>query len=344
MEHDRDSVEETLLDWHLNRLDDEQRSWVEAELLRDSELRAKSDRLGQILQPLDHWRGAPAQLNLEDKVLAHVERSGQANRASPVLPMDGGGRGLFPFASLRDLLAVAACILLLIGVFVPGVSELRNRSQRAMCASNLGSISRGVSSYQQTFAGSLPFAGRPKGAYWLPAGARGKPYASNSRHAYLLVKFNYGPTPDDFICPGAKTGRPMRVDDLRAYDDFDSACNVSYAMLNLAGPAPNLRPVMPIVYLGDTNPLFVGARFNPSVDPDKTNSPAHRGRGQTVLTLDGSAKWVTKPVYGRQRDNLWLIGNIREYTGVEALTRDDDVQLVPGYPATDPLVCGKLRH
>ena len=344
MERNRDSVEETLLDWHLNRLDDEQRSWVEAELLRDPELRVKSDRLGRILQPLDHLRGAPASPNLEDRVLAHVKRSGQADRADSVVRMDRGGRGLFPFASLRDLLAAAACILLLIGVFVPGVSELRNRSQRAMCASNLGSIFRGVSSYQQTFAGSLPFAGRTQEACWLPAGARGRPYASNSRHAYLLVKLGYGPMPDDFICPGAKTGRPMCVDDLRAYDDFDSACNVSYAMLNMAGRAPNLRPVMPIVYLGDTNPLFVGARFNPSVDPDKTNSPAHRGKGQTVLTLDGSAKWVTKPFYGRQRDNLWLIGNIRKYTGVEALTRNDDVQLVPGYPATDPLVCGKLRH
>jgi len=344
MESDRDSVEETLLYWHLNRLDDEQRSWVEAELRRDAELRAKSDRLGQILQPLDHWRVAPGQPNLETKVLAHVERSGQASHVSPVLPMEGGGRGRFPFVSLRDLVAVAACILLLIGVFVPGVSELRNRSQRAMCASNLRSIFGGVSSYQQAFAGSLPFAGRPQGAYWLPAGARGRPYASNSRHAYLLVKFNYGPTPDDFICPGTKTGRPMRVDDLRAYDDFASACNVSYAMLNLAGPAPNLRPVMPIVYLGDTNPLFVGARFNPSVDPDKTNSPAHRGRGQTVLTLDGSVKWMTKPIYGPRRDNLWLIGNIRKYTGMEALTRDDDVQLVPGYPATDPAVCRELRH
>lgn len=95
---------------------------------------------------------------------------------------------------------------------------------------------------------------------------------------------------------------------------------------------------MPVAYLSDANPLFVNAKFNDAVDPYYTNSPAHRGRGQNVLTLDGSATWMPKPVYGRNHDNLWLIGNIRYYEGTEALDRDDDVQLVPGYPATDPAV------
>ena len=71
----------------------------------------------------------------------------------------------------------------------------------------------------------------------------------------------------------------------------------------------------------------------PITSPDTTNSTAHGGRGQTVLTLDGSARWITSPIYGPERDNLWLAGDIRHYTGCETPTRDDDAQLIPGYPA-----------
>ncbi|MGB2986455.1 MAG: hypothetical protein WBE26_11295 [Phycisphaerae bacterium] len=344
MPRDKLNLEELLLDWHLDQPDEEDRSWIEEELRRDEQLRAKSDRLGQILQPLDHWTVAPGRPNLADKVLAYVE--GSTRDKSPVLPFptEEGGYRRSPFLSLRELVAVAACILLLIGVFVPGVSGIRSRSHRAICASNLGSIFRGVTAYQQAFAGSLPFAGSCANASWLPGGAPDQPYASNSRHTYLLVKLDYGPSAGNFICPACRSGKPMREDNRVAYNDFARACNVSYASLNLAGPSPNLRPRTRIAYISDANPLFVNARFNESIDPDKTNSPAHGGKGQTVLTLDGSVKWMTTPVYGPERDNLWLIGNIRRYTGVEIPAGDDDVQLLPGYPATDPVVCRTLQR
>ncbi len=345
MESNKQNADELLLDWHLDRLNDEDRSRVDQELRSDPKLRAKSERLGQILQPLDNWRVAPASQNLADKVLAHVARSADVAGVPPPPPTeDESGLVRFPFTSLRDLVAVAACILLLVGVFIPGVSTVRGRAQRTACASNLSSIFRGTSTYQQAFASSLPFAGNLPGASWLPTGASGRPYASNSRHLYLLVKLGYVPTPDDFVCPAAETAVPMRVDDPRAFDDFPSTCNVSYAALNMAGPGPNLKPTMPIAYISDTNPLFVGARFNDLVDPDRTNSPVHGGKGQNVLTLDGSAKWMTKPVYGPNHDNLWLIDNIRHYTGIEIPTRKDDVQLVPGFPATDPEVCRTLQQ
>lgn len=135
----------------------------------------------------------------------------------------------------------------------------------------------------------------------------------------------------------------MRVADPTTCDDFAGACNVSYASLNLAGTKPNLMPTTRIAYISDANPLFVGARFNASV-PYNANSPAHRGRGQNVLTLDGSSRWMKKPIYGPKHDNLWLIGNIRRYIGIEAPVSDDDVQLVPGYPVTDPAVSRTLQR
>ena len=67
--------EDLLLDWHLNRLDDEQRLWVAAELDRDETFRAKSERLQRVLEPLDDWRVAPGSAHLADSVLAAIENT-----------------------------------------------------------------------------------------------------------------------------------------------------------------------------------------------------------------------------------------------------------------------------
>lgn len=343
MEHKRQVSEELLLDFHLDRLTDEDCSWVEAELRRDAELRGKSDRLGRVLQPLDYCRPGPVPASLAENVLAYIARA-----TDPLLPIpfptNAGSRSRSPFLHMRELIAVAACILLLVGVAVPGVSELRSRSQRALCANNLSSIFQGAGAYQQAFGDSLPFAGRVAEASWLPGGEGGAPYASNSRHPYLLVKLNYGPKPKDFICPGSSDAEAMPTDQVAGRDDFGTARNISYDSLNLAGASPNLRPPVAIAYISDANPLFVGARFNDAVDPTCTNSAAHGGRGQSVLTLNGTVQFVRSPIYDGKRDNLWTIGDVRRYRGTESTTRNDDAFLVPGYPVTDPMIRASYQH
>lgn len=337
--------DELLLDMHLDRLSDEQRSWIEAELRSDTALRGKSERLGRILQPLDSF--APTTpLNLADRVLARIEdgkEQPEANAAEhlrlvePLSPNSAqrstaGSTHRPPFFAMRDLIGAAACILLLVSVFVPGLSGVRERARRTVCANNLGSIFRGTSTYSETFSSSLPFAGCVPGSAWLP-GTSERPLASNSRHVYLLLKLGHGPQPADFLCPSDDAAVAMGGSDLASRSDFASARNVSYDSLNLSAMKPNLRATPTRVYISDPNPLFVRARFDDSVDPYTTNSPAHGGSGQTVLALNGSAVWLTKPVYGKRNDNLWLAGNIRRYVGTETPVEPDDVQLIPGFPA-----------
>ncbi len=338
MSNDEKHTADSLLDWHLDQLDAPERESIEAACRDDRELHVARDRLGSVLRPLDHWTTTPPASNLTERVLLHVAR--RADESEPILhlPPEPAARPSWSVGSARDVLAVAACIALLVFVLVPGLSKLRSNSRRTMCSNNLSSIFRGASAYQASFGGALPFAGAVPGASWLPTDGRDSPFASNSRHLYLLVKLDYDPKPEDFICPACPSDEPMLPSEIGMRNDFSKACNVSYASLNLAGTIPNLTPSRPIAYLSDANPLFVNARFNPSVDADRTNSRAHGGKGQMVLTLDGSARWMKTPIYGPQRDNLWLVGNIRRYTGVEAPTSQDDVQLVPGYPSTDPEV------
>ncbi|MHC4698504.1 MAG: hypothetical protein ACYTFA_17360, partial [Planctomycetota bacterium] len=201
MPQDNQGPEDLLLDLHLDRLDERVRSWLEAELLRDPALRAKSDRLGKTLRPLDHWTVAPAPSNLADRLLRSTEHARRDDQPA-VVPItqhtEPRRRGI---PSLREAVAIAACVIALISVAGPGLSQVRARSHRAACASNLGSIFRGTTLYQQAFAGSLPFAGRAPRAAWLPGAPGDRPYQSNSRHIYLIAKLNYGPKPKDFVCP-----------------------------------------------------------------------------------------------------------------------------------------------
>lgn len=337
MEKDREHLVESLLDLHLNRLDEYERMALEAACRDDPELQAASDRLRQTLRPLDQWT-VPTASNLADRVLSHIDQASRIGGGQAPLPMESVGRPQWPFVSMRGLIAVAACIAILFGVFVPGISKLRYDSRRAVCANNMGSIFRGTTMYQAAFGGALPFVGGTPGAAWLPSAEADRPFESNSRHIYLLVKLNFGPEPGDFVCPGGGSGVPMQTHDLGNCGDFGRACNISYATLNLAGPSPNLRPKKALAYISDANPLFVNARFDPNIDPDKANSFAHQGKGQTVLTLDGATRWMTTPIYGPQKDNVWLAGNIRKYTGTETPTSRDDAQLVPGFPVTDPSI------
>ena len=84
--------------------------------------------------------------------------------------------------------------------------------------------------------------------------------------------------------------------------------------------------------MSDANPLFRDGRFVETADPDTTNSLAHGGDGQNVMTLDGRVEFTTSPLYGDFRDNVWTIQGVRTYTGTEVPTRDDDAFLIPGHP------------
>lgn len=329
MSENRNIPEHLLLDWHLDRLSGDERSWVEQELRSNAALRATSDQLRRVLQPLDSWQTPPASAQLADRVLSFVRRSRgdwdtSADWEAPTTRSRPKERA-WPFFRLREGAAVAACLLLLAGVMVPGMSEVRFRSQKAVCANRLASVYRGLTAYQADFSGALPYAGQIQRASWLPTAEL--PFASNSRHTYLLGKLGFVTDMKDFLCPS--TEEQEEVGRARERDDF-TAGTLSFDTLNLAGDHPNVQPPPSVAYIADRNPLFVNGSFDESQDPSCANSPAHRGRGQTVLTLDGHAEFANTPLLGNSKDNVWLIDDVRSYTGTEVPVRRDDSFLVPG--------------
>ncbi|HNQ24943.1 MAG TPA: hypothetical protein PKK06_17840 [Phycisphaerae bacterium] len=347
--HHRDKL---LLELYLGRLDDETRLWLEGELADDAALRSRYERLQRLLKPLDAWTAPEAPTDLADRVLARVRTAAAAGaRASTLPPPAAAAPTVLRFPettadrvpgargarySLRDIAAVAACLLLAATVLVPGVTRMRGHAQRMACARNLEALHHGAATYQASFGG-LPFAGQTPGAPWLPAAAGVQRPESNSRHVYLILRID-GAQPRHFICPADRRAAPMATETVEHHRDFLTRRNFSYDALQMAGPipVPGARPRL--AYLSDHNPLFVKGRFDDSVDPDETNSPTHNGGGQNVLLLDGSVVWLTTPVYGTERDNLWLIEQLRAYRGTETRPNDADAFLVPGFPETDPEV------
>ena len=325
-----------LLELMLGQLDESARTALEAELARDAGLRARRDRLMQLLLPLDAWPAEPVPLGLAERVIGRVRQVDtlpDTIRFPTEAAATGGGRGWY--FSLRDIVAVAACLLLAGTVLLPSVARLRGAAQQMACARNLGAIQQGTTLYQAAFGG-LPFAGNDGGQSWLPTAGQQQPYQSNSRHVYLLIPTRLV-SAECFNCPAdSQAAQPDSLFDPKAYDDFPTRRHNSFDALNMAGPLPCPGSCPDLAYLADRNPLFVQGRFDDSRDPDWANSPSHAGRGQNVVFMDGRVEWMRKPVYGQRRDNLWVLDNVRTYTGTESRPDAHDAFLVPGFPKTDP--------
>ncbi|RJP41141.1 MAG: hypothetical protein C4547_01820 [Phycisphaerales bacterium] len=320
-------LDDRMLDLHLGRLDADERAELQAALESSPEARARFEALGRLLRPLDQLTVPTPPAGLADRIMTQLPAQPPTVETwvDDGAPAAGGSR----FA-LRDLLAVAACIALLICVVLPGIAQLRRHSLRTVCADQFKSIYRGVAAYAQAHGGALPNAGTINGASWLYSTPPGSVHQSNSRHAWLLVRNDYVTGPSAFVCPaGDQTA--VEVADARRLDDFPAAANCTYDLLNMSGAAPSMSDGGSLAYMADSNPLFPEGFFDDGVNPNTTNSPLHGGAGQNVLCLNGEVKWMTTPFRTRD-DNIWLAAGIQHYNGTEAQQSRDDSFLVPATP------------
>lgn len=326
---------ELLLDQRFDELDADDQRWLEERLAQDPSWDQADRALGRVLERLDaHWTpGTPP--NLADKVMRYVDRHGrqpsELERRRTMIEASTPPAGRF---RLRDLLMVAACIALFVGVMTPAMMHLRGSAQRVRCADNMSIIYQALSQYGREFGGALPSTGTLAGASWLYSRPTDYPHASNSRHMFLLV--SQGLLDEQwFRCPSSRRSVATNVsaEPREPSDDFAGPDSCSYDSLNMAGPTPSMFDAPEQTYVSDPNPLFMDGVFRASVNPNTTNSPLHDGgKGQNVLTLGGTVQWMTSPFRNR-RDNLWLAGDRQEYIGVETQEGPDDAFLIPATPA-----------
>jgi len=332
-----ESLESLLLDWHLGRLDATQSVQITEALARSPVLTLQSDRLRALLNLLDADEVVPppdlartvcAGIQERTKVIPMPEVS--AARSAQEVAVRG------PSLALRDVIAIAACVTLFVGIAVPGYFKARNVSMRHRCLDNLRQVSGAMTSYSQAHAGFLPYADYIPGGAWLPGRTRNVPRASNTRHVFKLVRQGYVTNIRIFVCPASKDGRPMLADDYRQFTDFAERANNSYSFLFMNWPQgrrlEDMRqgPCRGMVFVADRNPHFAEppGTVERAVAARLSNSLLHEdGAGQNAIRVDGSGGWFTNPNIGVDHDDIYKAGGLEQYQGTEQPVSETDTFL-----------------
>ena len=320
----QDSVtQELLLDYVLERLDDATRHDIERRIADSPELAEQLGRVRAMLTPLSTWAAPPPPVGLVGAILDRIEPSRAPEPVVRLMPPPGElrGSGRRPILSLREVLALAACILFFVGVFVPSLSNSRQLARRVQCGTNLASLFTGLQSYAQANSGCLPNTGLGPGVNWLST-------SPNRRNLLVLIRLDLV-QPQVMVCPSRPDHQPMPADQVSRVAALSDRKYSSYDMQNVAGPTCNLQDRLAMPVVSDTNPLFEGGRFNRALDPRRTNTVGHRGKGQNVLWTDGRVLWSTSPITTDGGDNIWTIQNAGTYEGTEVPAAATDAFLIP---------------
>lgn len=227
---------------------------------------------------------------------------------------------------LRDLVGVAAAIVLCASVVWPMLAGSREQAREAQCSANLSRAALGFSNYAADNQGRLPQARASfLGGTWWDVGKQNR---SHSANLYVLVRNGYASL-TDLSCPGnaAAPTAPTEQD----VSDWRSPEEVSYSY-QLFGPGrPGWNSGARFVVLTDKSPVIQRARLGERVNPDES-SRNHAGQGQNLLFGDGSLRFEARPILPGG-DNIWLPSGASNFsgrlTGRETPDHDDDAFVGP---------------
>lgn len=335
-------VEFLLLDLKLQQLDAEQACRVEEAIAAFPDLAEKNHRLQEVLSLLDRCPAPPPRPGLAEAVLSKVEAQTAIypfEKPAPAVPPSPAHElSAIPVLSLRELIAIAACVTLFVGIFVPGYFKAQNIAIRNRCLDNLRQVWTGTAEFAGANNGYLAHAEYVPGGSWLPTRTPNVRRVSNTEYMYRLLKDGYVRSSRVFICPAEPNARPMLADNYRAFRDFAEPANNTYSFLFMNVPKSQRRlenlyagPGGAMVLAGDRNPLTDGqyaSRLNP-YDENSCNSPTHEGVGQNAIYITGEGAWFTYPTIGVDRDNIYRAGRLVRYQGIETPVSPTDTLLVP---------------
>lgn len=328
-------LQSLLLGYHLGLTDAQDSAMVESAFPDSAERAEATRRIQQILSPLDQYELPPARSDLASRIMAAVDAERGILKfptsSSKALPTEAEmGPGAGPVLPLRELIGLAAAVLLFVGILVPGYRTARNSSQRAICADNMRQLGVGYQGYAEANSAFFPFvAAAPQGASWVPTQQGDVQPFSNSQHAWLLVKHRYAPS-SAFVCPSRPSDSPMTAEDVANRNDFPSVYNNSYTtnLMTAARAQQEFQPANPLA--ADMTPLLDQDRNLISDGQIPLNSASHgNSRGQNVLRANLGVNWSTTPNVGVDSDDIYRVIGIKRYTGQERPQLRSDAFLVP---------------
>ncbi|MCA9281967.1 MAG: hypothetical protein H6812_11005 [Phycisphaeraceae bacterium] len=238
--------------------------------------------------------------SLIDRTMGLIEAASRPIQMPPVSAEETGTRG-WSFR-LRDVLSIAAVLLIGISVMWPMLVASREQARMIRCADNSGRAGVGFTSFATDHDGRLP---QTAGLGSVPWWNVGEETASNSSNLYRLADLGYVQFAD-LACPGNPDA--CTCPSHEAARDWKSLEQVSYSYQIPASIRPLLQPGDMVVLMADRSPVILRAIRGEAIDPDAL-SPNHGGRGQHVLMSDGSIRLLLTP-HLDSGDNIWLPGSV----------------------------------
>ena len=251
-----DNLEELLLDEQMGLLDPADRQRLEEALAERPELRAKRERLAGALEPLDALTPPAAPPHLVQSVMARIESADQTYEFDTSRgAASGAGSVVSALVSLREIVAVAAAIMIIVGIFVPSYYGVRDLNQNAPIGAGVGNVAGGLGEY--VGGGQRPIV--QPGASWLPVDTTSVRELSETRHPYLRLKWTYvRPLPDaDALRPG----------DAKGYDDLEELQSLYRSHMGSPNSAMRFRLHTPSSAPADRTPILRDGQFKPLTDP-----------------------------------------------------------------------------
>jgi prepilin-type processing-associated H-X9-DG protein len=240
--------------------------------------------------------------------------------------------------NLIEMAAIAAAIMLIVGVLVPTLSVARQRSWQQRCKRQMVSIFQGLRNYISDHDGQSPAVASTAGAPWWKIGDQGSENHSNTRHIYLLPKGGYVDI-SNFACPGCKEDKPLELDDsqIKRLKDFPGRIYVNYSFQIRCNKTHRGKLLCRKVLMADRNPLFeqMPEDFTKQLKLQLNralltlNSNNHNRRGQNVLFGDGSVEFLKTRFIGISVDDIFTLQDTDIYQGCEVPSCETDFFLAP---------------
>ncbi len=211
------------------------------------------------------------------------------------------GGTFFSFLRSREIVSVAALLLIATAMLTPLAQYFREYSRRTACASNMAAAGVAFTQYAASNQDRLPLASasQPGNLFWNVGKKREQ---SNSANLFLLKVTGFA-TVEDLSCAGQVTEQCRSLGD-DAWD-WPELKQVSVSFQNMfAKERPSWSSNNKAVVLTDASPVIRRAVLGQRIYAFE-NSANHMRRGQNALWSDGSAQWLKSPVLPNN-DNIWL--------------------------------------
>jgi hypothetical protein len=272
------------------------------EALKPDEQR-RVDSLESLFELLEDYPVEDADDSLVHATLARVDRYEEQVASRMAFSAAAESEDLPSRRRFRmpDFISIAAVILIGVSVAWPVGTHLHRRSIDSGCANNMRRMAIAFDQYASDFDGAVPIAQAGVFSNWNPT-------RHNAINLDPLLQGGYCDR-GHLSCPGHKQF---------AGDSYSYQWQV-----------PGHRLVWGVdratLMLGDRNPLIDAARVGQWM-PALTISLNHGGRGQNVLSTDGTTVWFVQPLFGKN-DNIWLPAGVAVLQGEIKPTDPADVFL-----------------